>query len=109
MTRQMSNVCRVLTGRHSSNGAAVLHRAEIAATLTDADDRLLGEPGRTGQFRGNMRQLRALARIGAGKVEDLITQTYIGDHEEMKLAVDNISVVLQGLQGEIARLREASR
>jgi hypothetical protein len=56
-----------------------------------------------------MRQLRALARIGAGKVEDLITQTYIGDHEEMKLAVDNISVVLQGLQGEIARLREASR
>jgi hypothetical protein len=85
--------------------------------MTHADERLqeevlrlgrLSERGKTGQFEGNNRQLRVLARIGAGKVEDLITQTYIGDHEEMKLAVDNIAVVLQGLQMEIARLTEAS-
>jgi hypothetical protein len=109
MARQTSNVCRVLPGRNSSNGVAVLDRAEIGVPLTDADDRLQGEPGRTGQFKGNIRQLRALARMGAGKVEDLITQTYIGDHEEMKLAVDTIAVVLDGLQMEMARLTEASR
>jgi hypothetical protein len=86
--------------------------------MTHADDRLqeealrlgrLSERGKTRHCEGNNRQLRALAQIGAGKFEDLITQTYIGDHEEMKLAVDNIAVVLQGLQMEIARLTEASR
>jgi hypothetical protein len=85
--------------------------------MTHADDRLqkevlrlgrLSEREKNGQFEGNNRQLRVLARIGAGKLEDLITQTYIGDHEEMKLAVDNLAVVLQGLQMKMAQLTEAS-
>ena len=118
MTRQASTSGRVATGRNSSTGAAVLDRPETAASMTPADNRLheeairpdhLREHGKTGQFDGNNRQLRVLARIGAGNVEDLITQTYIGDHEEMKLAVDTIAVVLDGLQMEMARLTEASR
>jgi hypothetical protein len=56
----------------------------------------------------NSRQLRVLAQIGAGKVEELITQTYTGNHEKMKLAVDNIAVALQELQKEMAQLTEAS-
>jgi methyl-accepting chemotaxis protein len=62
----------------------------------------------TGQLDGNSRQLRVLAQIGAGKVEELITQTYTGDHEKMKLAVENVAVTLQELQKEMARLIEAS-
>jgi len=69
----------------------------------------LSERGRTGQIDGNTGQLRVLAQIGAGKVEELITQTYIGSHATMKLAVDNVAVALQGLQMEMARLTEAMR
>jgi hypothetical protein len=117
MARQARNAWRVTPSRNSSTGAAVLDRLETAASMTHADDRLqeevlrlgrLSERGKTGQFEGNNRQLRVLAQIGAGKFEDLITQTYIGGHEEMKLAVDQIAVMLQGLQMEMARLTEAS-
>jgi hypothetical protein len=117
MARQASNAWRVALGG-DSHTTAVLERPEIAVSTTHADDRLqeelrllgrLSERGKTGQCEGNNRQLRVLAQIGAGKFEDLITQTYIGDRDEMKLAVDNIAVVLQGLQMEIARLTGASR
>jgi methyl-accepting chemotaxis protein len=52
---------------------------------------------------------RILAQVSAGKIDELIAQTYSGDHEKMKLAVNNVAVVLQGLQKELARLTEASR
>ena len=52
---------------------------------------------------------RILAQISAGKIDELITQNYKGDHEKMKLAVNNVAQVLQGLQRELARLIEASR
>jgi methyl-accepting chemotaxis protein len=66
------------------------------------------ERGTTPQIEGDNRQLRILAQIAAGKLEELITQTYIGGHEKMKLVVDNLAVALQGLQVEMARLTEAS-
>jgi len=88
----------------------------------------LGERGRVEQFDGNDRRLlegmnamldaillpigegnRVLAQISTGKIDELITQTYSGDHEKMKQAVNNVAVVLQGLQKELARLTEASR
>src|ERR1035441_1969041 len=88
----------------------------------------LGERGRPERFEGNDRKLvegvnmildaillpisegnRILAQISAGNVDELITQTYSGDHEKMKLAVNNLAVVLQGLQKEMARLTESSR
>ncbi len=51
---------------------------------------------------------RILAQISNGKIDELIAQTYKGDHERMKVAVNNVAVVLQGLQKEMARLTHAS-
>jgi len=88
----------------------------------------LSERGRANQFQGNDRKLiegvntmldaillpigegnRVLAQISAGKIDELITEKYSGDHDNMKQAVNNVAVVLQGLQKELARLTEASR
>jgi methyl-accepting chemotaxis protein len=52
---------------------------------------------------------RILAQISTGKVDELIAQTYKGDHEKMKQAVNNVALVVQGLQKELGRLTEASR
>jgi methyl-accepting chemotaxis protein len=52
---------------------------------------------------------RVLAQISSGKIDELITQTYHGDHEKMKVAVNNVAVVVQGLQKEMGRLTDASR
>ncbi len=52
---------------------------------------------------------RILAQISAGKIDELIAETYKGDHEKMKQAVNNVAVVLQCLQKELVRLTEASR
>src|ERR1035441_3462882 len=88
----------------------------------------LSERGRVERFEGNDRTLvegvntmldaillpigegnRVLAQISAGKIDELITETYSGDHEKMKQAVNNVAVVLQGLQKELGRLTEASK
>jgi len=52
---------------------------------------------------------RILAQISNGKIDELIAQTYKGDHEKMKVAVNNVAIVTQALQKELARLIEASR
>jgi methyl-accepting chemotaxis protein len=52
---------------------------------------------------------RILAQISSGKIDELIAQTYKGDHEKMKLAVNNVGAVIQSLQKELARLIEASK
>jgi methyl-accepting chemotaxis protein len=52
---------------------------------------------------------RILAQISNGKIDELIAQTYSGDHEKMKLAVNNVALVLQGLQKELIRLNDASK
>ena len=51
---------------------------------------------------------RILAQISNGKIDELIAQTYKGDHEKMKVAVNNVAIVTQGLQKELARLIAAS-
>jgi len=106
----------------------VLLRREIERLLGASRDGQLSERGKTDQFRikgyaavvqgvndmldaillpigeGN----RILAQISTGKIDELIAQTYKGDHEKMKQAVNNVAVVLQGLQKELARLTDAS-
>ena len=52
---------------------------------------------------------RVLAQISDGKIDELIAQTYKGDHEKMKIAVNNVASVLQNLQNEITRLTDASK
>ncbi len=90
-------------GRLSERGKATLfngmHR-EIVQGVNEMLDAILLPIG-----EGN----RVLAQISSGKIEELITQTYRGDHEKMKVAVNNVAIVLQGLQKEVARLTEASR
>ena len=97
--------------------------------LTDASrDGQLSERGKPDQFRGAYADIvrgvnamldaillpigegnRILAQISDGKIDELIAQTYKGDHEKMKQAVNNVAAVLQGLQKELARLTEASK
>jgi methyl-accepting chemotaxis protein len=51
---------------------------------------------------------RILVQISAGKIDELVTQSYKGDHEKMKQAVNNVAGVLQALQNELGRLTAAS-
>ena len=51
---------------------------------------------------------RILAQVSAGKIDELIAQTYRGDHENMKQAVNTVATTLQGLQKELQRLTLAS-
>jgi len=90
-------------GRLSERGKATLfngtHR-EIIQGVNEMLDAILLPIG-----EGN----RILAQISSGKIDELISQTYKGDHEKMKVAVNNVAVVTQGLQKELARLIEASK
>ncbi len=52
---------------------------------------------------------RVLDQIARGKVDELIAQTYRGDHEKMKQNINGIAVVLQKFEAELARLIEFSR
>jgi methyl-accepting chemotaxis protein len=105
-----------------------LLQEEIARLVEASRAGRLSERGKADQFTGNDRKLiegvnamldaillpigegnRVLAQISSGKIDELITETYHGDHEKMKIAVNNVAVVMQGLQKEMARLTEASR
>jgi methyl-accepting chemotaxis protein len=109
------------------NQADAQLQQEIVRLVEASHDGRLGERGRTDRVEGNNRKViegvnemldaillpiaegnRVLAQISAGKIDELITQTYRGDHEKMKLAVNNVAVVLQGLQKELDRLTEAA-
>ncbi len=52
---------------------------------------------------------RILGQISDGKIDELIAQTYKGDHEKMKQAINNVAIIVQSLQKEMGRLTEASR
>ncbi len=101
---------------------------EIMRLVDASKDGRLSERGKATLFNGTHRELiqgvnemldaillpigegnRVLAQISAGKIDEQITQTYKGDHEKMKVAVNNVAAVLQGLQKELGRLTEASR
>jgi len=83
----------------------------------------LSERGRVEQFEGNDRKLvegvntmldaillpigegnRVLAQISAGKIDELITQTYSGDHEKMKQAVNSVAAALQSMATDVSVL-----
>jgi methyl-accepting chemotaxis protein len=99
------------------------------ARLTDASrEGQLSERGKPQQFQGAYSEIvrgvndmldaillpigegnRILAQISGGKIDELIAQTYKGDHEKMKLAVNNVATVIQALQKELGRLTTASK
>ena len=101
---------------------------EIMRLVDASKEGRLTERGRPEQFTGMYREMveginemldaillpigegnRILAQISAGKIDELIAQTYKGDHEKMKVAVNNVAVVPSRLQKELARLIEASK
>jgi len=111
-------------------GEAQLHAVsqEIARLVQASQDGRLSERAQTENFAGVTREMmhginlmldaillpigegnRILAQISAGKIDELIAQTYKGDHEKMKLAVNNVGTVLQGLQKQLVRLTDASK
>ncbi len=51
---------------------------------------------------------RILAQISTGKIDELITQTYKGDHEKMKQAVNNVGTALQSLVADTAMLAKSA-
>jgi len=90
-------------GRLSERGKATLFNGmqrEMIQGINEMLDAILLPIG-----EGN----RILAQISSGKIDELIAHTYKGDHEKMKVAVNNVGIVLQGLQKELGRLIEASR
>src|ERR1019366_9508617 len=103
-------------------------QAEILRLVDASHKGHLSERGRAEHFEGSDRRLmegvntildaillpiaegnRVLAQISSGRIDELISQTYSGDHEKMKQAVNNLAVVLQGLQKEVDRLTQASK
>jgi len=117
------------TGRQESqNGEMQLVSQEIARLVEASKEGRLSDRGRADQFTGVAREMvlgvnemldaillpigegnRILAQVSAGKIDELITQTYKGDHEKMKLAINNVAVVLQNLRKEMLRLTAASK
>ena len=101
---------------------------EMARQIEASKEGQLSDRGKPEQFQGAYAEIvrgvnimldaillpigegnRILAQISAGKIDELIAQTYKGDHEKMKVAVNNVAIVTQGLQRELARLIEASK
>jgi methyl-accepting chemotaxis protein len=117
--------------KHAVNNVAVVVQdlQKELMRLTEASrDGQLSERGKPDQFRGAYADIvrgvnamldaillpigegnRVLAQISKGKIDELIAQTYKGDHEKMKQAINNVATVLQGLQKELARLTDASK
>ena len=112
----------------SGDGKMLLVSQEIMRLVDASRDGRLAERGRAEQFDGVYREMveginemldaillpigegnRILAQISNGKIDELIAQTYKGDHEKMKQAVNNVAIVVQSLQKEMARLTEASK
>jgi methyl-accepting chemotaxis protein len=112
------------TERRAADGEM---QQEILRLVEASRDGRLSERGREERFEGSNRKViagvnemldailvpmgegnRILALISVGKIDELIAHTYRGDHEKMKLAINNVGAVLQGLQKEMTRLTEAS-
>ena len=51
---------------------------------------------------------RILAQISNGKIDELIAQTYKGDHEKMKQAINTVGTVLQNLVEDTNMLTKAA-
>ena len=117
MKQAVNNVATVLQGLQK----------ELARLAQASHDGQLSERGKPGQFQGAYADIvkgvndmldaillpigegnRILAQISGGKIDELIAQSYKGDHEKMKQAVNTVATVLQGLQKELGRLTQAS-
>ncbi len=109
-------------------GEVLLVSQEIRRLVDASREGRLTERGRADRFEGVHREIveginemldaillpigegnRILSQISDGKIDELIVETYQGDHEKMKQAVNNVAVVMQRLEKELVRLTEASK
>ena len=121
------NVNEMMAGQREVRRVEALQK-ELARLVEASREGQLSERGKQDQFEGAYADIvrgvnemldaillpigegnRVLAQISSGKIDELVTQTYQGDHEKMKIAVNNVAVVVQALQKELARLTDASR
>jgi len=129
-------ITQTYQGDHEKMKVAVNHVAVVVQALEREMGRLteaskegqLSERGKPEQFHGAYAEIirgvnvmldaillpigegnRILAQVSNGKIDELIAQTYKGDHEKMKLGINNVAQVLQGLQKELVRLTDASK
>jgi methyl-accepting chemotaxis protein len=119
---------RSSSAQKSGDSKVLLVAHEIMRLVDASREGRLTERGRVEEFSGVYREMvqgvnemldaillpigegnRILAQISNGKIDELIVQIYKGDHEKMKQAVNNIAVVVQSLQKEMARLTDASK
>ena len=96
------------SGAETAGNEAMLVSQEILRLVDASKEGHLTERGRASQFTGMYRTMveginemldaillpigegnRILAQISSGKIDELIAQTYKGDHEKMKVAVNN--------------------
>ncbi len=113
---------------HLAEDDSMLVLQEIMRLVDASKEGELSERGKATLFNGVHREMiqgvnemldaillpigegnRVLAQISGGKIDELITQNYKGDHEKMKVAVNNVALVVQNLQKEMGRLTEASK
>ncbi len=129
-------IAQTYKGDHEKMKVAVNNMGSVIQSLHKEFDRLtdasrdgqLSERGKPEQFQGAYAEIvrgvnamldaillpigegnRILGQISSGKIDELIAQTYKGDHEKMKVAVNNVALVTQSLQKELGRLIDASK
>jgi methyl-accepting chemotaxis protein len=112
--------------KHPAKEASMLVLDEITRVTSAAKQGHLSERGRTTQFDGVHREIidrvnemldvillpidegnRVLTQISNGKIDEQITETYKGDHEKFKNAINNVAKVLQMLENMLGRLTAA--
>ncbi|WP_348263383.1 methyl-accepting chemotaxis protein [Telmatobacter sp. DSM 110680] len=128
-------ITQTYKGDHEKMKVAVNNLAEVVQALQKGFKRLvqsamdgnLADRGHAELFKGAFAEIvndlngildaillpigegnRILAQISEGNIDELVAKTYKGDHEKMKIAVNNVAIVLQGLQKEMTRLTQAS-
>src|ERR1017187_6624953 len=103
-------------------------QAEMLRMSDFAKEGQLSERAKPDQFKGSYAEIvkgvnttldailvpigegnRVLAQISNGKVDELMAQTYKGDHEKMKQAINNIAVAVQNLQAEMLRMSDFAK
>jgi methyl-accepting chemotaxis protein len=101
---------------------------ELGRLIEGSKEGQLSERGKPEQFQGAYAEIvggvntmldaillpieeanRILIQISNGKIEEQITQTFKGDHEKMKVAINRVAEVLQTLEKMLTRLTNAAK